>query len=131
MGSGPGASVTGETVRAASPVGLYKSKKASKKSSHDKVEIDPLPNVQRGQTSVPVRVMVSQPDLICKLVIKYYSTGDKDSTDDVVADGNSTCVIFFDASKSRDAIGDASATVKVVDKSNNPHGEARVNFDLR
>ena len=124
----PGAYLgTGYQTRLASSLGVYK----SKKSSGDKVKIDPMPNVKRGQTSVPVRVTVSQPGLICKLVIKYYSTGDSDSPDNVAADGNSVCLIYFDATKDRDAEGDASATVKVVDKSNNPHGEAKVTFDVR
>jgi hypothetical protein len=74
---------------------------------------------------------VGQPNLTCQLELKYYASDDSDSPDNITSDGNGFCLFHFDAPKSKDAVGDAKATVKVYDSKGKRLGEASVNFDLR
>ena len=118
---------TGEAARMASPVIVRKSKKAST----IKIKIDPMSNVRRGQTSVPVKATVPQSGLTCQLELKYYGSEDSDSPDNVTSDGNGICLFHFDAPKGKDVVGDAKATVKVYDAKGKRLGEASANFDVR
>jgi hypothetical protein len=68
---------------------------------------------------------------VCKLTLKYYANDDEDSPDDVGTDATGVCLFTFDAPKNKDAVGDAKATVKVVDGKGKQQGEASVTFDVR
>jgi hypothetical protein len=122
----PAALSAGAGAQMASPLALHKAK-----TSNLKVKIDPMNNVKRGQTAVPVHVTLPTSGYVCKLSIKYYGNDDEDSPDDVGADATGICQFTFDVPNKKDAIGDAKATVKIVDGKGKQQGEASVNFDVR
>lgn len=118
-------------ARLASPLAVFKKKKTKKKSSSSvKLTIDDIGNVRRGEDNVLIRAHVRKSGLTCELSVKY-ADGSKDSPDDVTSDSNGTCSMHVDVPNRKAVVGNAVATVRVVDSKGKEQAKKDASFKVR